>query len=456
MRRFYSKRSLTAVPTTVGSLSKYDTGISVRYQLPSPLNSDTMNSSMTSSMSSIDAVTAAAWPPLATVAIVCRSQPPIAALHHLARSVSAFLDPSAFWSIADACKFGSVRLLERITARSDVFASSCDGDASEQEKERQFERGVEEAAALGHLPIVRWLVRRFPTGFVTDSAVNSAAKNGHLAVLEWLFGNHDHVYWGGDEMYYAVANNHLDVAKFLNEHTASSADEMYLRDEKCLLDEAALHGDLVMLKWLYEERGDYLSYEGVMRAVDRGFLDAVQYMCTTVESVVQASDLRMDKAAANGHLEMIRWLHDQNAWCTRQAMNRAAANGHLEIVKFLHANRSEGCSTDAMDSAAENGHLETVEWLHEHRSEGCTQFAMDSAAKNGFLDVVKWLHTHRTEGCTTRAMDDASAGGRLEMVQWLHANRTEGCTDIALTGVKAHRCEKVVEWLYEEQIFPRS
>jgi hypothetical protein len=36
----------------------------------------------------------------------------------------------------------------------------------------------------------------------------------------------------------------------------------------------------------------------------------------------------------------------------------AAANGHLEVIEWLHENRSEGCTKRAMDWAAEYGHLE--------------------------------------------------------------------------------------------------
>jgi len=106
----------------------------------------------------------------------------------------------------------------------------------------------------------------------------------------------------------------------------------------------------------------------------------------------------MNTASENGHLEIVKWLHENRTeGCTVYAMN-TAMNGHLEIVKFLHFNRTEGCTTYAMNRAAKHGHLEVVKWLHENRSEGCTTYAMNKAANYGHLDVVKWLHENRTDG----------------------------------------------------------
>ncbi len=64
-------------------------------------------------------------------------------------------------------------------------------------------------------------------------------------------------------------------------------------------------------------------------------------------------------------------------------MKYAAAQGNLEVVKWLQENRTEGCTDYAMNWA--------VKWLHENRTEGCTINAMDLSAKNGHLDIVKWL-----------------------------------------------------------------
>jgi ankyrin repeat protein len=47
-------------------------------------------------------------------------------------------------------------------------------------------------------------------------------------------------------------------------------------------------------------------------------------------------------------------------------MNYAAMNGHLDVVRWLHEKISEGCTTRAMDYAARNGHIEVVKWLRDN------------------------------------------------------------------------------------------
>jgi hypothetical protein len=124
----------------------------------------------------------------------------------------------------------------------------------------------------------------------------------------------------------------------------------------------------------------------------------------------------MDEAAQSGRLEVLQYFQrlqlsafsrstfsysegedaDAPLWCTTKAMNKAAANGHFKVVKWLHVSRPEGCTAAAMDQAASNGHLQVVKWLHASRSEGCTTAAMDGAAANGHLKIVKRLHANST------------------------------------------------------------
>ncbi|POM73528.1 Hypothetical protein PHPALM_9616 [Phytophthora palmivora] len=72
-----------------------------------------------------------------------------------------------------------------------------------------------------------------------------------------------------------------------------------------------------------------------------------------------------------------------------------------------------------MDSAAENGHLVVVKWLHENRNEDCTTSTLNYAARNGRLQVVLWLQHHRTEDFHRE---------HFEMLLFLRAQYNEGCT----------------------------
>ncbi|GAB9477465.1 hypothetical protein Gpo141_00014543, partial [Globisporangium polare] len=57
------------------------------------------------------------------------------------------------------------------------------------------------------------------------------------------------------------------------------------------------------------------------------------------------------------------------------------ANGHLEVIKFLHENRGDDCTTTAMDEAATNGHIEVVEYLNRNRTEDCRVGALSECRK---------------------------------------------------------------------------
>ncbi|OQR99245.1 hypothetical protein THRCLA_06572, partial [Thraustotheca clavata] len=158
-----------------------------------------------------------------------------------------------------------------------------------------------------------------------------------------------------------------------------------------------------------------------------------------------------NKVAENGDLDYLVNYGDTLTFTT-DAIDLAAANGHLDVLQYLHVHRSEGCTFAAMDKAAANGHLEIVTWLHLNRLEGCTTEAMDLAATNDHFDIVKFLHKHRSEGCTTNAMDGAAANGHLAIVVWLFFNRHEGCTDVAMNLAASNGHVDVLTFLHENDI----
>jgi hypothetical protein len=46
----------------------------------------------------------------------------------------------------------------------------------------------------------------------------------------------------------------------------------------------------------------------------------------------------------------------------------------------------------AMNFAVKNGHLDVIKWLHENISEGCTYHAIN-------LAVIEWVYDNKNEVC---------------------------------------------------------
>jgi hypothetical protein len=75
-----------------------------------------------------------------------------------------------------------------------------------------------------------------------------------------------------------------------------------------------------------------------------------------------------------------------------------------------------------MDGAAGQGHLDVVKWLHENRKEGCTGNAMNAAAGGDHFEVVKWLFLNRKEGDIENALCKARRqNNKSEPVMFLRA-----------------------------------
>ncbi|OWZ20542.1 hypothetical protein PHMEG_0005024 [Phytophthora megakarya] len=283
---------------------------------------------------------------------------------------------------------------------------------------------------------------------VSGKTMAVAAQNGFLDVVKWLYREYQ-----GDPTI-----NLFWFKGYIDEDVNVDFDE---EGENCsIADVAAANGHLEVLQYLLQvgteneearehkrrrtqKISDFAIREKLRSLAEQHSNEPTKPACT---------EAAMNGAATHGHLDVVRWLHDNGLGsCTVDAMDFAAQNGHLETVKWLHANRLEGCSTAAMDGAASGGYLDIVKWLHEHRSEGCTAAAMDKAARGGHLNVIKWLHENRTEGCTVAAMDGAAAYGELDTVKWLHRNRSEGCRELAMNGAAHEGHLHVLRWLFENR-----
>ena len=146
-------------------------------------------------------------------------------------------------------------------------------------------------------------------------------------------------------------------------------------------------------------------------------------------------------SADNGHLDIIKWLHENtDSHCSVNAMDWAAQKGHFEIVKWLHENRKEGCTTHAMDNAAQYGHLEIFKWLHENRKEGCTSDALLYAIQMGHVEMVKYIDTHFSFMSSTAlriGIEEAAEYGHCKVLKYLDEKGVNIMTsDVMYSAVK--------------------
>ena len=73
------------------------------------------------------------------------------------------------------------------------------------------------------------------------------------------------------------------------------------------------------------------------------------------------------KAAENGHLGVVKYLHENDCYWDDRVCSLVAEKGDLPLLKYLHEN---GChwNENTCSKAYMNGHFKVLRYLHEN---GC-------------------------------------------------------------------------------------
>ena len=128
------------------------------------------------------------------------------------------------------------------------------------------------------------------------------------------------------------------------------------------------------------------------------------------------------RAAENGHLDCLKYAHDNGCPWDKYTCSNAAGNGHLDCLEYAYKN---GCPWDKYTCyfAARNGHLECLKYAHEN---GCPwdKHTCYFAALNNHLDCLKYVHEN---GCPWDEVTCyfAAKNGHLECLKYAYEN---GCT----------------------------
>lgn len=274
--------------------------------------------------------------------------------------------------------------------------------------------------------------------------------SGNVKGMQHLLRNQHFQHSNFNYRIYCLAeHNYLDLIQYLHEHQVTDLNPDADWD---ILTVAAKNGHLQLVRFLHEIAVEThcfhdLHGDAIDLAAENGHLDVVKFLHQ--HGWTERSEGLTVFASRGGHLDVVDFVFRNKGWSVYD-MQSAARNGHLHVIKYLHKNKVP-CLETALDVAAENGHLDVVQFLHNHRKEGCTKDAMDVASANGHLEVVQFLHKNRKEGCTKDAMDFSSANGHLDLVQFLHNNRKEGCTKNAIDFAATNGHLDIIQFLHENR-----
>jgi len=152
------------------------------------------------------------------------------------------------------------------------------------------------------------------------------------------------------------------------------------------------------------------------------------------EKKCEWDELTITAAALQGNLEMVKYCVANECPMYVSACAYAASNGHLEVLKYLHEEVKAPWDSLTANCAASSGHLHILEYLVERKYNKYNELTCADAAKFGHLDCLKYLH------------ETAKAPWNSEAVREAHENKQPECLQYLLDN----NCPLPYGWRYED------
>jgi hypothetical protein len=140
------------------------------------------------------------------------------------------------------------------------------------------------------------------------------------------------------------------------------------------------------------------------------------------EKMCKWDEWTINMAAGQGNLEMVKYCVVNECPINEKACARAAENGHLEVLKYLHEEVKAPWDSWTAAWAAGNGHLHILEYLVERKYDQYDEIAYFWAAESGHLDCLKYLHETAKAPWDYRAIREAHKKNKTECLQYLLDN----------------------------------
>ncbi|KAL4146511.1 hypothetical protein PRNP1_012375 [Phytophthora ramorum] len=204
----------------------------------------------------------------------------------------------------------------------------------------------------------------------------------------------------------------------------------------------------------------------IVLAVREGWSSVVRAFGDTKSCSLDA----MDEAAANGHLETVKWIILVEifiSYNTRLAVEAVDAAGQTSILDLLLRNKPEELVVAALESAARHGRLDALRYFgkegdspsfdadkNPHKQMNVLYHASDAlgeAARAGHRDAVRWiLDAIAIHPKTFDVIAKAARDGWHDVVELLCAGSTKAEMLLALDrGVSYRGSLDVIQVIYD-------
>jgi hypothetical protein len=231
-----------------------------------------------------------------------------------------------------------------------------------------------------------------------------------------------------------------------------------MRHNTHLLDHASAHGLVFYLDWCIQNSLYEYSINAFDRAAVNGHLNVIEWWIQQAKNKqlrLKYSHLAMDGASANGHIHILEYI--KNIGIKRKytidALDIAAANGHDHVIYWWLTSGIPTICNQAHHLAAVNGHLSTLQLLcsFDLRPVFYTN-TLDLVSSGGHINILCWWLENKLDLVySEKSIDMASIEGHISVLNWWkELHKTYGIefkyTGRALDGALARNRLDVAKW----------
>ncbi|GMF26307.1 unnamed protein product [Phytophthora lilii] len=427
--------------------------------------------------------------------------PALETIERSSKSISNFLGPQPYLPLNEACRLGTIDLLDWIWAASCTSAESRTPGWSLMNFLRsdpdyyrwQFSKSLQEAAERGDLKIAKWLFTHFSGCEASRDVVGAAVSRGHLHILRFLWDHRS-----------GLGEDHAIVDKISNADTAALQRSCTVQfDDSCSLEnwgrhaiEAAVdNGELIECLNDGMPLGDGDRQSAIECALQKGYLQFAEELLNPTKRCIstyhagrahpEAIETMFDVwyshlgetlvaaamcgLAKSGTLELMQQLYqlysplqeDQNVWedAWRGGLYWACDCGSLPVIHWLMehplgretcynlVNNPESRGCDRLLRVVAEGSIDVMGYFYDHGYFNGKLWVIEEIIQNGKLDSVRWCVDHDlilTPRQFSFVVDKAAEYGRLDILEYI---KTLGATrGYEATGIKRKRSGTYVAW----------